>query len=145
MLINKWDKRFLEMANLISLWSKDPSTGTGCVITKENKIISLGFNGYPKGIKDNSKDPRNLKLSKTIHAEANAILFASKNLENCTLYVTPIPPCDRCGSLIVQSGIKRVVIGLQQNLDITRWNQSTEIAQDMFIEAGVEVNRIYLK
>ena len=145
MFENKWDERFLEMAQLVSTWSKDPSTGIGCVIAKGNRLVSIGFNGYPGKIKDSLDDSRELKLSKTIHAEMNAIMFAPAGVKYCTLYVTPFPPCDKCGALIVQSGISRIVIGLQHNLDYARWEQFIEIAQDMFLEANILVERMYMK
>ena len=143
--INKWDKRFLELSRLVGNWSKDPSTKIGCVIAKGKFIKSIGFNGYPSGIKDNPKDSRDLKLSKTIHAEVNAIINARGDVKNCTLYTTPFPPCDKCGALIVQSGISRIVVGLQHNLDFARWQQYIDIAQDMFIDAGIIVDRMYMK
>ena len=50
----KWDKRFLELAKLVGSWSKDPSTKVGAVIVDcNNRIISVGYNGFPKGVKDN--------------------------------------------------------------------------------------------
>jgi len=75
----RWHKRFLEMAKLISTWSKDPSTQCGAVIIDAKKrVISMGFNGFPSGTSD---DPdlyqnREKKYKRVIHAEKNAILFA---------------------------------------------------------------------
>ena len=56
----KWDRRWLELAQYISKWSKDPSTQVGAVIARENKLISLGYNGFPEGI-DDSPGSFNLK------------------------------------------------------------------------------------
>jgi dCMP deaminase len=141
---NKWDKRFLQMAQLVGSWSKDPSSKIGCVIAEGKIAISSGFNGYASGIIDNPDDPRELKYQKIIHAEINAILYARRNLTGCTLYVTPIPPCDRCAPVIIQAGIKRVVVGIEPEKDISRWEQYVELAQDMFIEANVTVERFYI-
>lgn len=140
----KWDIRFLQMAKLIGSWSKDPSTKCGAVIVNEKVMISSGFNGYPSRVLDCEHDSRELKLSRTIHAEVNAILYAKRDLINCTLYVTPIPPCDRCATIIAQAGIKRVVIGIEPELDIARWQQFIDLAQDMFVEANIQVDRIVL-
>ena len=83
----KWVKRFLALAKGISTWSKDPSTQCGCVITKGNFIVSTGYNGFAKGVDDSDYDNRNIKYKKIIHAEANAIIWARRELSNCDLYV----------------------------------------------------------
>lgn len=140
----KWDHRFLAMATLVSSWSKDPSTGIGCVVARGKVGISTGFNGYASKMIDNVNDPRELKYQKIIHAEVNAILYARQDLTGCTLYVTPIPPCDRCAPIIIQSGITRVVVGIHPDKDIDRWNQYVDLAQDMFLEAGITVERFVL-
>lgn len=142
--MNKWDIRFLKLAQLVSTWSKDPSTGVGSVISNGKYVVSIGFNGYPQGINDNSLDSRDLKLSKTIHSEVNAIITAPYGVKGCTLYVTPFPPCDKCGALIVQSGIKRVVVGLKNDLDFSRWQKYIDIANNMFDEAKIKVEELYL-
>ncbi|MBO0217682.1 cell division protein DedD, partial [Vibrio sp. Vb2880] len=51
-MISKWAKRLYQMAELVASWSKDPSTQVGAVITKQNRIVSVGFNGYPHGVSD---------------------------------------------------------------------------------------------
>ena len=107
-----WDKRFLELAKLVGSWSKDPSTQVGAVIVdKDKRIVSIGFNGFPKGVEDSEKRlvDREQKYDIIIHAEANALMFAGKSVEGCTLYTWPFQPCSRCAGLIIQSGIKRVV------------------------------------
>lgn len=140
----KWDQRFLEMAKLVSTWSKDPSTKVGAVITdSNNRVISVGYNGFPKHIKDDEdllKD-RSIKLSTTIHAETNAILFSNTNLEGCSIYTYPFMPCSNCASLIIQSGITRVItISNDSDLErFQRWKESIELSSKMFQEAGVKL------
>lgn len=137
--MNNWDKRFLDMAHLVAGWSKDPSTGCGCAIAKDKWIVSLGFNGYPAGIEDTLEDQRELKYEKTIHAEINAILHAKTDLTGCTLYVTPLPPCSRCAAVIIQSGISRIVVGVN-GLDLpSKWAESYSISSSMLKEAGIPV------
>lgn len=137
-----WNDRFLDMAQLVSTWSKDPSTKVGAVIVDKNKrIVSTGFNGFPKGIHDFSfrYDNKDLKYQMVVHAEKNALLFAQRDLTDCTLYTWPVPCCAQCAAMIIQSGIKKVVI---PNIDITissKWGESFRIAQMMFDEAGVKV------
>jgi len=133
------------MARLAGSWSKDPSTGTGCVIANGNKIVSVGFNGYPHGVNDTTSDSRDVKLDKTIHAEINAILHAGHSLAGCTLYVTPIQPCSLCAAVIIQAGIRRVVTALKPGLDITRWESLSRQGELMFIEAGVRVDTLIVE
>src|SRR4030067_2638115 len=106
---NKWDLRFINLAYHISNWSKDPSTKCGAVITHGNRIVSLGFNGFPAGVLDHDDRllDRELKYKMVLHAEVNALLFAGTDLSDCTLYVVPMAPCSRCAAQIIQSGIKK--------------------------------------
>jgi len=133
-----WDSRFLETARLVSTWSKDPSTKVGAVITHGKFVVSLGFNGFPKGVADLSErlENREVKYKMVIHAELNAILTARQRLEGCTLYVWPFMPCSQCGSAVIQSGIKRVVA---PKIDNERWTESFALTTQMFSEAGLEL------
>ena len=85
---NNWDCRLIELAKTISTWSKDPSTKVGAVIVDSNRrILSTGYNGFPKGIKDDERlENRDEKLEMIVHAEINAILFAERNVNNSILY-----------------------------------------------------------
>ena len=78
-----WDARFLEVAVLVSKWSKDPSTKVGAVIAKGKFVVSLGFNGHPARVADSAErlEIREIKYRTIIHAEINAILSAGKPLE----------------------------------------------------------------
>ena len=136
-----WDRRFLEMAQLISSWSKDPSTRVGAVIVDQNhRIVSLGYNGFPYKVKDfpYRLENREVKLQMTVHAELNAILFANKSVEDCTLYIWPMQPCAKCASIVIQAGITRVV---SPNASCRpEWKKSFDIANEMFEEANVEIS-----
>jgi len=135
--IPKWDKRFIDLATLVGSWSKDPSSSVGAVIVdKHHRIISVGYNGYPRGIADDDLHDREKKYAKVIHAEQNAILFARRSLECTTLYVTHFP-CSSCSSLIVQVGIRRVVCSPMNEEFLERWKESIQISTDIFAEAGV--------
>lgn len=133
----KWDLRFLDLAKLISTWSKDPSTQVGAVITDlNNRIISIGYNGFPQGITDNARlDDRETKYKIIVHGEMNAILFANKSLQNCTLYTYPFMPCPRCSSMIIQTGITRVV-SYKNTSD--RWEEEFKLSSLLFKEANIE-------
>jgi dCMP deaminase len=136
--MSDWDARFLDMAALVATWSKDPSTKVGAVITRGKFVVSLGFNGHPAGIDDSESrlHDREMKYRTIIHAELNAILSARQPLAGCTLYVVPFMPCSACGSVIVQSGITRVVTWESDN---ERWAESFEVTRSIFAEAGVEL------
>jgi len=135
--MKKWDMRYLDLAKFISTWSKDPSTKCGAVIIDEdNRIVSTGFNGFPKGIHDDDRlKSRNTKYEMILHAENNAILFAKQDLHHCTLYTWPYQPCSQCASMVIQSGIKRVV---SPQISTKRWETSFGLANDMFKEANIE-------
>ena len=114
-MVSRWDQRFLDLAKQIASWSKDPSRQIGAVIVGHNRqIISQGYNGFPRGIRDDEDryNDRETKYKYVVHAEANAIYNALANgakLEGSTLYVTGLPVCHECAKAIIQTGIKRVV------------------------------------
>lgn len=136
-----WNRRFLELASFISNWSKDPSTKVGAVIVDQNRrIISTGYNGFPIGVSDDFErlENREFKYKAILHAEENAIMFAKRDLSNCSLYVSSLPPCSHCASLIIQSGIKNVYTWDQEIPD--RWIGSISVTEVMFRESGVRLN-----
>jgi len=135
--MNIWDKRYLDLAEFVASWSKDPSTKVGAVIVRPDKTIaSVGFNGLPRGVEDSDErlHNRDLKYPMTVHAEVNAILHAQEPLHGYTIYVAPLNPCSDCAGVIIQSGIKRVVARAEMN---PRWLESNALAQAMFEESGV--------
>ncbi|WP_407333777.1 dCMP deaminase family protein [Enterovibrio sp. 27052020O] len=139
-MISKWAVRFYQMAELVGSWSKDPSTQVGAVITKGNRIVSVGFNGYPHGISDSADtDDREMKLLKTLHAEENAILFAKRDLFECEIWVTHFP-CPNCAAKIIQTGMTKVFCPEQSEDFLSRWGEKIKVSAEMFEQAGVEVN-----
>ena len=134
-----WDERFLDLAAHIATWSKDPSTQVGAVIVDPLKrVVSTGYNGFPMNTADHLQYylEREKKLLRVVHAEANAILFAKRDLTGCTLYCT-MHPCANCAALIIQSGISRVVCPPP---DVERWQAHYDEAQMMMYEASVILN-----
>src|SRR5690348_10005783 len=90
--IIKWDKRFLELAQLVAGWSKDPSTKTGAVIVSpERTIVAVGYNGFPKLMDDAPElyANREVKYSRIVHCEMNAVLNAGHRVDGSTLYTWP--------------------------------------------------------
>lgn len=134
--VRRWDIRFLKLAKHVAGWSKDPRTKTGAVITdSQMRVLSLGFNGLPQGIKDLPERLRNreLKAQLILHCERNAILFAQRPLKGCTLYTWPFMSCSVCAVEVVQSGISRHVAPY---CDDRPW---IDLSTQIFYEAGVEL------
>lgn len=111
-----WDEYFMGIALLSSERSKDPSTQVGaCIADSEHKVVSVGYNGMPIGIEDNSLpwdkgEDLDSKYLYVCHAEFNAILNTRNgaSLKGCSLYAT-LFPCNECAKAIVQAGIKEVI------------------------------------
>jgi dCMP deaminase len=141
----KWDSRFLELAKHISEWSKDPSTKVGCVVVGEDREIrSTGFNGFPRGIEDDSDrlEDREKKYPLICHAEENAIMHAARigiSLKGNTAYIS-WPPCSRCARSLIQAGVNEVVF--PTGVDVPeRWRSDFDIAIAMMNEGGIAVRQ----
>ena len=141
----KWDQRFLNLAEHISGWSKDPSTKVGCVVVGEDREIrSTGFNGFPRGIADDSErlSDREKKYPLICHAEENAIMHAARiglSLKGCTAYVT-WPPCTRCARSLIQAGVIEVVYPSGSEVP-ERWMSDFEMSTQMMNEAGLNIRQ----
>jgi dCMP deaminase len=146
-----WDRRFLELAEHIASWSKDPSTKVGAVLVDADKIVTgMGYNGFPRGVVDSDDrlQHRPTKYAMVVHAEVNAILMAGSRAKGCTLYVWwptfPIP-CNECCKVVIQAGVKEVV-GIEPNPEYAsraeQWQKSIEISQAMCNESGVKYRTI---
>lgn len=111
-----WDEYFMGVAILSGLRSKDPNTQVGaCIVSEDNKILSMGYNGFPKGCSDDEfpwnreGDPADSKYFYSTHSELNAILnYRGGSLEGAKLYVS-LFPCNECAKAIIQAGIKTIV------------------------------------
>ena len=114
-----WDEYFMGVADLSGRRSKDPNTQVGaCIVSEDNKIMSMGYNGFPKGCSDDefpwgrdqeSDDPYSTKYLYVTHSELNAILnYRGGSLEGSKIYVT-LFPCNECAKAIIQAGIKTII------------------------------------
>ena len=134
--LNNKDYHFLKQTILISSQSKDPSTKVGAIIVDpKGRVVSQGRNGFPVGACD-TEISRNRKLLRTLHAELNAILFATKDLDGCTIYVSA-PPCAQCMAAIIQVGIIRVVFLESSKAFDERWAESCNEGAKLANEAGI--------
>ena len=146
--MDKWDARFMEMAWVISKWAScfQPNRRIGCVIVKNKRIVTTGYNGAPAGIrtcvergeclrkKIGVESGTRAELCYAVHAEQNAIIQAAKlgvNIDGSTLYCTH-QPCILCAKMIVNAGIVRVVY---------HSGYPDDFALDIFKEARVLVER----
>ena len=118
-----WDEYFMSIAMLAKERSKDPNTQVGaCIVSEDNKIISTGYNGMPKGCNDDDmpwgRDGGMLdtKYAFVCHAELNAILNSTQNVKGSRIYVD-LFPCNECAKAIIQSGIKEVVYNSDKYAD----------------------------
>lgn len=135
---NKWHRRFYELANHVASWSKDPSTQVGAVVVNECKqVLSLGFNGFPRGIADTADrlSDRDTKYKFVSHAERNALDNAPADIKGSILYST-LFPCNECTKGIIQKGI-RTIVTAKPDMSRTHNNVSTSI--EMLQEAGIQI------
>lgn len=112
-----WDEYFMGVAILSGLRSKDPNTQVGCcIVSQENRILSMGYNGFPAGCSDDvfpwerkPSEDLDSKYLYTTHSELNAILnYKGGSLAGAKLYVS-LFPCNECAKAIIQAGIKEVI------------------------------------
>lgn len=136
-----WDEYFMGIAQLAGMRSKDPNTQVGaCIVSGNNKILSMGYNGFPMGCSDDEfpwdreGEQLNTKYPYVTHGEMNAILnFRGGSLEGTKLYVS-LFPCNECAKAIIQAGIKKVVYDSDKYA-----NSPTTIASKRMLDAaGVE-------
>lgn len=144
-----WNKYFMDIATLTSTRSNCCRRNVGCVVVKNKRIISTGYNGTPFGIENcldgacercfsrnnnSSSTGSNLDLCICLHAEQNALLFASMDeLNGSSLYTTSFP-CLGCTKQIIQCKIKEVFY-LEKYCSTTE-----EISIDLFKKAGITIH-----
>ena len=146
-LSNKWDKRYLDVAQEVATWSKDPSRQIGCIaVGKKGQILSQGYNGFPRNIKDiyDRLHSREIKYKYVVHAEMNCIYNATYNgisLQDSTFYIHGLPVCSECAKGIIQVGVKSVVWRAIEDIP-PQWLESNMLTEELFNEAGVEYVQI---
>ena len=138
-----WDEYFMEIAEVVRKRSTCLRRTVGAVIVKDNRILATGYNGAPSGIEHcadrgclrqrlNIPSGERHELCQAIHAEQNAIVQAAYlgvSVADATLYCTT-QPCILCTKMIINAGIKRIVI---------KESYPDENSRKMLEEAGIEV------
>lgn len=140
-----WDEYFMGVAILAGMRSKDPSTQVGaCIVDNDNKILSQGYNGLPRGCSDDEfpwdreGDMLETKYPYVVHAELNAILNSrGTSLVGSKIYVA-LFPCNECAKAIIQSGIKEVVYLSDKYAD----TDIVKASKRMFSAAGVKMTKL---
>ncbi|MDL2301603.1 dCMP deaminase family protein [Lachnospiraceae bacterium OttesenSCG-928-D06] len=135
-----WDEYFMGVAHLSGMRSKDPSTQVGaCIVSRSNKILSMGYNGFPTGCSDEDfpwereGEELETKYPFVTHSELNAILnYRGGSLEGTKIYVS-LFPCNECAKAIIQAGIHTVVYDSDKYAGVP----SNVAAKKMFDAAGV--------
>lgn len=111
-----WDEYFMGVSLLSGMRSKDPGTQVGaCIVSEDNKILSMGYNGFPIGCSDEEfpwereGEFLDTKYAYVTHSELNAILnYRGGSLQGAKIYVS-LFPCNECAKAIIQSGIRTVI------------------------------------
>lgn len=140
-----WDEYFMGIAYLSGMRSKDPNTQVGaCIVSQDNKILSMGYNGFPAGCSDDEfpwereGDPINNKYFYTTHSELNAILnYRGGSLEGSKVYVS-LFPCNECAKALIQAGIKEVIYDSDKYK-----NMPSSIASRRMLDAAGVIYRKY--
>ena len=135
-----WDEYFMGIAFLSAMRSKDPNSQVGCcIVSNTNRILSVGYNGFPNGMPDSefpwNRDGEDNKYLYVAHSELNAILnYRGGSLEGAKLYVT-LFPCNECAKAIIQAGIKECVYADDKYADTV----GTRASKRMLLRAGVKL------
>ena len=144
-----WDEYFMGVSLLSAMRSKDPNTQVGaCIVSNDNKIMSVGYNGFPRGCSDdefpwerNGEKSNDTKYPFVCHAELNAILNAGgRNLSGSRIFVA-LFPCNECAKAIIQSGIKEVIYISDKYAD----SDDTIASKKMLNAAGVKLTQFVSK
>ena len=136
-----WDEYFMGIALLSGERSKDPNSQVGaCIVSPDNKILSIGYNGFPIGCSDDEipwdreGNFVDTKYPYVCHSELNAILNdTGSTLKQSRIYVT-LFPCNECAKAIIQSGIKEVIYMSDKYKD----TDSVKVSKKMLDMAGVK-------
>ena len=139
-----WDEYFMGVALLSGERSKDPNSQVGaCIVSEDNKILSIGYNGFPRGCSDDEVpweregNFAETKYPYVCHGELNAILnYTGTTLKNSRIYVA-LFPCNECAKAIIQSGIKEVIYKEDKYAD----TEAVKISKRMLKMGGVKIRQ----
>lgn len=142
--MDKWDKRFMDLAENIAGWSSCCRRQVGAIIVKDRRIVATGYNGAPEGIlncvdrkccireEKNIPSGTHAELCYSVHAEQNAVCQAARlgvSVKDGTIYVTH-QPCIICAKILINAGIKRIVY---------KYGYPDQLSLEILKEAGVQL------
>lgn len=136
------DRMMLLKAKEVATMSADPSTKVGAVLQEAGPVSPLtdyhiGFNGFPSRIAEDERlHDREKKYGLVVHAEERAIMACGLKSIGGTIYVTHLP-CAHCMLLVVDAGIRRVVLPMPTDDYEERWADSTAKSKAIADEAGL--------
>ena len=134
--------KYLEIANAISKFSKDPSTKVGAIaINDKGIILSTGYNGFPRGVNDDAAryENREVKYKLISHAEQNLVAqaaYAGHSLRGSTVFLSGLFPCSSCAKSLIQAGVSTIISPPPDKND--RWKDDAEWSKILLDEAQVE-------
>ncbi|RXG55036.1 Deoxycytidylate deaminase, partial [Armadillidium vulgare] len=138
-----WEDYFMSVAFLSGMRSKDPSSQVGaCIVNSDNIIVSIGYNGMPRGCSDDcmpwAKEAESRLETKYIcHAEMNAVVNKnSADVAGCRIYVV-LFPCNECAKIVIQSRIKEIVYYSDKHKN----KPETIASKRMFDMAGISYRK----
>lgn len=137
-----WNDYFLGLAKAVSQRSHDIHTQHGCIITdQQNRIIGVGYNGFPKGMNDNNlPTSRPEKYRWMIHAERNALSNCVIRPDNGTAYITG-QSCNQCIMSLWQEGVKTVVMA--NNHGTYLFDEKEQKQFDLFCQhTGIQIVKV---
>jgi dCMP deaminase len=143
--MDKWDKRFMDLADNIASWSSCCRRQVGAIIVKDKRIIATGYNGAPAGVQTcvekkscirnelNIPSGTQAQICYAVHAEQNAVSQAARmgvSVKDATIYVTH-QPCVLCSKILINAGIKRIVY---------KYGYPDEFSLELLKEAGIQLD-----
>ena len=142
-----WDRYFMDIAHVAATRSNCSRRQVAAVLVRDKQVVSTGYNGTPRGVKNcsdggcprcNSDVPSGEGLHQCLcsHAEENAIVQAAYNgiaVKGCTLYTT-FSPCLLCAKMIINAGIVEVVYHARYSID--------DVSMKLLAEAGVKIRPV---
>jgi dCMP deaminase len=141
--IPSWDELFMRHVYLIASKSKDPRTKIGAILVKDGIIISEGYNGFARNVKDKPSRYRvkEQKYPFMVHGEANAVLNTCRHGVNTTgsICYTQGIPCNECAKTLIQAGVTEVIVHRQWPAMNQKWLASIKTTKIMFKEAKVKI------
>lgn len=144
--MNTWDLKYLDLCRKVASWSKDPSSKCGAwIVDKENRPLSFGYNGFPRGVEDHPELylDREAKYARVAHAEMNALWNCALRPEGASLYLwssSGWSVCNDCAKGIIQTGIKNVIMPAICTAP-ERAQLQVKVAYDMMTQRGIIITQ----